>query len=324
MAAYRPATPPLMVRLSRNWTFQLGVLGVVAFCGFNLIRAKNRAQLVETFSAFEQAATRRSPPKNQFLSKNANDNINSNINSAAIQRPSNQGALAGNSGATAPIANSSAPGVVTLASPPTTQTGVSRIAETLAGDSSPFPTKLKLVFAELTRASLATLVNDSRSIASFGTYFSGIIPDREDKLKIDSSTPGINVLDTASDLQLKLNQPIILFKGSRDPVLDQNIGLTTQITPTLIDEAGAHLQIEMKRSMRAPAGNNPPVQEESFQEQIVLKKDARGYLSGVLPHRALNEEEARNFGSNSTILKVLASPDFQSGNSEFVVFIEAK
>jgi hypothetical protein len=324
MAAFRPAAPPLLVQLSRNWTFQLGILGVVAFVGFNLIRAKNRAQLVETFSAFEQAASRRTPTKNQYLSKNANDNITANIKAANLQPASSPSVQAANPGAPATANNANAPGVVTLASPPTAQTGVSRIAETLAGDTNPFPTKLKLVFAELTRASLAALVNDSRGIASFGSYFSGIIPDREEKLKLDSSTPGLNVLDTANDLQLKLNQPIILFKGSRDPVLDQNIGLTTQITPTLIDEAGAHLQIEMKRSMRAPAGANPPVQEETFQEQIVLKKDARGYLSGVLPHRPLNEEEARSFASNSTILKVLASPDFQSGNSEFVVFIEAK
>jgi hypothetical protein len=331
MAAYRPATPPLMLRLSRNWAFQLGVVGVVAFVGFNLIRAKNRAQLVETFSAFEQAATRRTPTQNQFLSKNPNANIAANINSTTVQRPTHQvpesganpAANTASTNAGSP-SNSGAPGVASLASPPSVQTGVSRIAESLVGDTNPLPTKLKLVFAELTRTSLAALVNDSRSIASFGTYFAGIIPDREEKIKIDASTLGINILDTAGDLQLKLNQPIVLFKGSRDPVLDQNIGLTTQITPTVIDELGAHLQIEVKRSMRAPAGTIPAIQEETFQEQIILKKDARAYLSGLLPHRPLSEEETRNLNSNSTILKVLASPDFQSGNSEFVVFVEAK
>ena len=64
--------------------------------------------------------------------------------------------------------------------------------------------------------------------------------------------------------------------------------------------------------------------EENFQEQMVLKKDSKGYMSGIFPHRVLSDDEARNLSNNPTILKVLASPDFQTSNSEFVLFIEAK
>ena len=123
---------------------------------------------------------------------------------------------------------------------------------------------------------------------------------------------------------MKPNQPIVVFKGSRDPQLEQNIGVTTQITPTFIDEQGAHLQIEVKRTLRAPAGSAVPLIEETYQEQMILKKDSKGFMSGLLPHRVLNEEEARTLSANPTILKVLASAEFQASNSEFVLFIEAK
>lgn len=315
MLSYRPVQAPILSRLAKNWIVQLSSIVVVVIFGVILIRAKDRAQFAESFAALEQVTSR----QHNFLSKKPiAQKVSQNVAMASAQPPTL---------VPLPVAQEAAavqPPITTLAaSSATSSAGTVKVADTSIDSSGVFPTKLKLVFAEITRSSLAALMGDTRNIASFGSYFSGLLPDAQDKFR-SLAMPGLTVLDSASDLQIKPNQPIVVFKGSRDPQLEQNIGITTQITPTFIDEQGAHLQIEVKRTLRTPAGTAGPLIEETFQEQMVLKKDSRAYMSGLLPHRILSEEEAHSLSANPTILKVLATPEFQSSNSEFVLFIEAK
>lgn len=312
MSAYRPVQPPLALRLAKNWIFQLSVFVIAVVVGVTFIRAKHRAQFAEGFAALEQVTLK----QKNFLSKKPIDK--KFAQSIPSQPQADNSPTARIESTTIPAVSDSQTGAQASAASASAKAADGTSAEA----NSPFPTKLKLVFAELSRTSFGAILGDTRNIASFGAYFSGILAEREEKSKSDLT--GINVLDSANDLQIKLNQPIVVFKGSRDPQLEQNMGLTTQITPTFIDEQGAHLQIEVKRTLRAPAGSGAPFVEESFQEQMVLKKDSKGYMTGLLPHRILSEEESRVLGSNPTILKVLASSDFQNSNSEFVLFIEAK
>lgn len=239
MDAYRPAQRPLIFRLLQNWIFQLCTLTGVVVLGFGLIRAQNRARIVDSLSAFEKAATSKvnssissslngpATAQRNFLSKTPTAQVDSTLRSLPLQNAAAEQTAAPETSTTSGnvLANATAASQPQTPAAPQTQTGVSRIAEALAGDVSPIPTKLKLTFTEVSRTTLAGLANESRSIASFGTYLSAMIPEREEKLKLDTSVGGLTILDSASDLQLKLNQPIVLFKGSRDPQLDQNIGL---------------------------------------------------------------------------------------------------
>ncbi len=305
MLAFRPAQPPMHVRLAKNWIFQVGAFVLTLIVAIVLIRAQHRAQFAEGFAALEQVTSKH---KN-FLSKKPMDK-------KFAQTVTNEDSQ--NDSSAEKVETTALPSIAESTQASTT--ALAKVDASPTDSPSPFPTRLKLVFAELNRGTFAAILGDSRNVASFGAYFSGLLPEHDSKADLS----GINILDSASDLQIKLNQPIVVFKGSRDPQLEQNMGLTTQITPTFIDDQGAHLQIEVKRTLRAPPGGGGPIVEETFQEQVVLKKDAKAYMSGLLPHRILNDEEARTLNSNPTILKVLASTDFQNSNSEFVIFIEAK
>ncbi len=328
MAAYKPAQPPLFTRLFKNWIFQLSAFVFIVIVGVSLIRAKNRANFSDSLASLEGATSK----QKNFLSKKPIDKKFAQTPNGDSSNPSASNSPSAKAGGPVPaptfvatdtsLAGGQQEVTSGLQGGAGLQGGTTKLADG-SGDGANFlPTKLRLVFAELNRGTFAAILGDTRSIASFGVYFSGLLPDQQDKTKSDLA--GIILLDSANDLQIKLNQPVVVFKGSRDPQLQQNIGLTTQITPTFIDEHGAHLQIEMKRTLRSPAGVRTPLVEENFQEQMILKKGSRGFISGLLPHRILSEEEARTLSSNPTILKVLSSNDFQNGNSEFVIFVEAK
>ncbi len=314
MGTYRPVQAPLASRLLKNWIFQFSLFVFAVVVGVGLIRAKNKAPLSDSIAAIEQATSN----QKNFVSKKPIDKKFAQISSASSIKPAAENSPYAKPDNVMPSPENSGAQPVGSGQ----QSAASKAIDGSGDSANPMVTKLKLVFAELNRGTFAALMGDSRNIASFGVYFAGLLPEQSDKSK--SEFAGVSILDSASDLQIKLNQPIVVFKGSRDPQTEQNMGLTTQITPTFIDEQGAHLQIDIKRSLRSPTGTAGPMLEENFQEQMILKKGSRGYISGLLPHRVLGYEEARVLSANPTILKVLASGDFQSSNSEFVVFIEAK
>ena len=318
MAAFKPPQKPLTSRLFKNWIFQLSIFVFAVVIGVGLIRAKNRAKFSESIASIENATSK----QRNYISKKSIDKKFAQTSGVGTTSPQSDVNLISKQAPSASATPETAGAPAQLSANPGAQAANLKSLDGSGDASGLLPSKLKLVFAELHRGTFANILGDSRSIASFGVYFSGLLPDHDDKTK--SELTGLNVLDSANDLQIKLNQPIVVFKGSRDPQFQQNIGLTTQITPAFMDEQGAHLQIEVKRTLRSPAGTAAPLLEENFQEQMVLKKGARGYISGLLPHRVLSEEEARSLNANPTILKVLASGDFQNSNSEFVLFIEAK
>ena len=182
--------------------------------------------------------------------------------------------------------------------------------------------KINLVYAEVPRPTLGDLLADARTLVSEGNYSTGIISDLRKHLQAASTSRAVRTLDSQSDQTIHINQPIIVFKGMRDPVSGQNLGLTMQLTPVQNDDQGLHVLVEIQRNLREGAGASATLTEQNFQQDFTIARHAGAYFTGVLPHRPLDDNE-RQLYSGGGILKILSSPSYQQGASEFVIFIEA-
>lgn len=319
MQAYVPKQKSFLNRLLTNWILHLSVILILVgsltlYIREKLISSKLNSQYDQPIrfksstlnkqnakkELTTDSPTSEQDPKEVLSAQNTNENSNISVKAQDEALPT-----------------------------PNTQTNISKLAESLAGDSN-IPSKIILTFAEMNRTQLNEMLSESRNITNFGNYFSAILLDKEDS----RSNYTYAVLDKYSSESPKLNQPILVFKGTHDSQSDQNIGLNIQINPIQIDENGVQLQIDFKRNLKvssrpgvgpgAGPGGPASLPEDVFQEQIHLKKDTKAFITGLLPHRILTDEEAQFFRNNSSILRILNNPDFQNGNLEFVLFFEAK
>jgi hypothetical protein len=201
-------------------------------------------------------------------------------------------------------------------------------------DSSPSPEaaaneiakKIDLVYAEVPRNTLTDLLNDAKTLVSEGNYSAGTMVDLNKQIEASKKSDSFHVLDSQNDQGIHVNQPIIVFKGIRDPSTGQNLGLTLQLTPEQNDDQGLHILVEAQRTLREGregSGSLAPLVEQSFQQDFIIPHHSGAYLAGLLPHRALEDAERQLLG-NSGIFKVFSSTSYQQGSSEFVIFLEVR
>jgi hypothetical protein len=332
MDLYQPRPTPVFLRLAGNWVVQLTLLVAVVVSALGYIRLQNSASLRERLNEIDNAQTVRITERNKALASRAQISPTPSPTPTALTADAQATPAPAPEPTTPPDAPTAAAVPPPSASP---STAVSKIADTYLADKdhsangaatlekAGAPTELRMIFAEVQRANFSEMINDARNLTTYGPFNAGNIADVSGRLKTGRRQNAFRILDTASGLTLKLNQPQVIFKGARDPVLEQNLGVTTQITPTQIDDDGAHLQIEITRTIKDPPGSNPPISTQNFQEQITLNKQSGGFIAGVLPHRNLDAEETKTLG-NMGLLKIMTTSDFQSNASEFVIFLQAQ
>lgn len=338
MLAYRPSRAPLFKRLMTSVPFQLSVLVLAIVGGFAFIRLQNQARLAARIAEIENAGDTR-------LIEQKSDALDT------ASQASKSSEAPGTQADSAPTA-ASVPGESThnlaLSAPETSKAIKENLAETTASPSptpSPLPSptatpgatpgatsgaatsaekatapsRLRVAFLEVNRSTLAELSSESRGSGGYGAFSTGTISSASSKLK--SLQAGWKSLESGSPQSLRTQQPILVFRGLRDEASGHDLGVTVQVTPVLIDDTGTTVQVEVLRVLRE-AGAVPSVGEQSFQENFQIPRGSAAYLSGVFPHRAqIPEEEARLYNSNP-VLRILSSPAFQSGASEFVILIE--
>jgi uncharacterized membrane protein YgcG len=229
--------------------------------------------------------------------------------------------------------------------------------------SLPAPTSLRVTFIEIGRPALAELTSDANATStatagssgksggsfggssggsgSFGSSFQvSTFSHASDRIKASqfASSSTWKNLEPTLQQSLRANQPVQVFRGTHDEALGRDLGLTLQVTPLVSTSAalaaaaaddspssnGAlQIQIEVLRRLPEP-GANPPLTEQTFQELFSIPRGGAAIVTGSLPHRnPLTDEEAR-FYSGNPILKVLTSPAFQNGTTEFAVLIEPR
>jgi hypothetical protein len=177
---------------------------------------------------------------------------------------------------------------------------------------------VRVYFIEARRGLLTELLNDARESSGDGTTSYGVIPNLDQRLR---QLRGWQSLDSSPDQAIRLNQPNIVFKGTRDQATGQNIGLTVQVIPLSRDEAGTHLQIDAARTLRDPVNGTDSF---TFQlpESFTIPKGGSFIMTGVLPHRSLaGDEPAIYRGVN--VLKPMVSDQFRNGATDVAIIIQA-
>ena len=323
MLAFKPAEKPFAQKLMSNWIFQVAALGLILIVAYVSLRGRARHALEERVSDIEDAPTVRvlEEMEKHVRDPRPDENRPTNYASSADKPGYGTGNPGyGNSGS----GSGSAPGEGAPTS--SAARGFMRTAESTlgepgsAGNSATATTvqRVRIVFAEVRKQMVADLVSSARNLASYSLQ-AGVIPDLAARLKNESR--GMRTLEPSTEYPVRLNQPIVVFKGVRDDATDRNVGVTLQIVPTAIDENGLSMQVEILRALREGT-STPQVAEENFQEAFVAPKEGGVFLAVPLPRRTLSDDETRLY-SGANVLRILGFQSYQSNATDLLIFIEA-
>lgn len=175
-------------------------------------------------------------------------------------------------------------------------------------------------YAEVSRETLNGLFAASRGTGQFmefNDYSAGLIPSISKTLtgsQIKILHKEVKTLEGAKNLQW--------FYGIKDPREANNeIGLTTFLGISDVESNTLRGNVEIQRSWREPLPSGGfEVQKRSFPAEFEVDAESGFFISGVMPRRSYldNDQDL----SNIEIYKILASPQFRSGESNFVIFID--
>jgi hypothetical protein len=320
MLAYKPAEKPLSQKLATSWLVQVALLCLVLVSVYMIIKGQSHKSLEERFAQLEapaQTATTRSaqtapPPPPAKFAQNSRAQ-------APPPPPPPQNAQAGMQNENRINQPATAAGQTPY--PPGAE-GLNKAAEDYLGEK-PSPAagqvkNLRVQFLEVQRMVVNDLVNNSRNLNSYDTYNGGVVVDLANRMS--NYARGMRVLDSGQSYPVRLNQPVVLFKGVRDDATGANIGVTVQLTPVATEENGVTVQTEVTRVLKDATGG---LDEHSFQESFIIPKDGGAYMSGTLPRRELTEADKTAY-NNAGVLRVLNSGAFQKSTTDFVILIEGK
>ncbi len=179
---------------------------------------------------------------------------------------------------------------------------------------------LTVIYAEVERPALGRLVDASRSTGqfmNFADYSAGIIPGLNKRLQ----TSGIKILrkeerniDSSKTLQWSYG-----LKDRSNPSVE--FGHTTFIE--IADNDGTSLRgnLEIQRTWKeaGPTGGFE-IQRKSFPAIFEISPETGFFMAGVMPPQSNleNDDELASID----VYKILRSPQFRAGESEFVIFVE--
>jgi hypothetical protein len=179
---------------------------------------------------------------------------------------------------------------------------------------------LTVIYAEVTRPALGRLMDASRGTGqfmNFADYSAGIIPGLNKRLQ----TPGIKILhkeernlDTSKTLQWSYG-----LKDRTNPSVE--FGHTTFIEIADTDGASLRGNLEIQRTWKeaGPTGGFE-IQRKSFPAIFEISPETGFFMAGVMPLQSNLENDDELAAID--VYKILRSPQFRAGESEFVIFVE--
>ena len=207
----------------------------------------------------------------------------------------------------------------TGATPTAAESGTT--TEANQASSAPTPTKspgiphLTIYYAEVSRNEIQNLFEQSQTTGqfmSFGDYTAGIIPALEKR--ITPSNLNIKVLHR-EERSIEAKTPLRLSYGRG------NAGLEVFIEPTELDAQSFRGNMEVRRNWTELGANQAPEpSRKAFPASIELTSAAGFFISGILPRKTPVDND--NEITNINVFRILRSPAFQRGDSEFVIFID--
>lgn len=320
MVTFRPVAKPLFTRLILNTTFQVSVLAFVALGGGLYVRQANREKLARTI-AETPIARDAEQQETELAAAQADENSKASLRqtvSASIT-DSNGKSKAELEVAAVPLETAAATSFVASSAPVSPPSGSA--APPPLGTRSAFApaSNLRVYFIEAQRGLISSLLSDARQTSSDGTFSYGVVANLERRLKASHAWQS---LDTSGEQALHLNQPNVIFKGTRDQNSGQNLGFTIQVIPLSHDENGTHLQIDANRVLRDQA-NGLDSFDFPLPESVTLQRNSSFLLTGALPHRALYDSEERLYRSVN-VLKSMGNEQFRAGQTDVAIVIETR
>lgn len=295
METYVPATPPAWKRFFGSPLVQLTFLIIIA-AGVGGTLYKKGQQNLE----------RRAGPLRSSVQ------ISSSSDFSQTDNESEEGSTATNfldtntDTQTEPTASESADGVVT--------------AYKVTNPAPAGHPSIVIYYTEMSRDHLATLFTASRNTGQFmefNDYSAGLTPNVSKILtgpQVKILHKEVKSLENSKSLQWTYG-----IKDQRDP--NSDIGLTTFLGINEIEGNTLRGNIEIQRSWREPLNSGSfEIQKRSFPAEFEVDAESGFFISGIMPRRSYldNDQEL----SNIEVYKILASPQFRSGESNFVIFID--
>ncbi|MNL11095.1 hypothetical protein D3C87_1319160 [compost metagenome] len=175
--------------------------------------------------------------------------------------------------------------------------------------------KIIVYYAEVNAAALKRIFDESADtgqFVSFPDYNAGILPGVEKR--ISPSNLNIKIL-SREERNLDTKVPLHWFIGRSD------IGLTTDIEPMDLDADSFRGNIQIHRNwLELNPQQAPEVVRRTFPAIFEIAQGTGFFISGVVPRRTPLDQD--NDFTSMDVYKILRSPAFQKGDSEFVIFIE--
>lgn len=235
--------------------------------------------------------------------------------SATMMPPSSTGAPTPATGPATPT-----PSATPLSTSKPASIADDNISENIKRTSTQKTPQVVIIYAEISQEMLNSIFSSSRSTGQFmelNDYTAGLIPTLD---KAIGSTQ-VKILHKEVRPMEKVTS-FQWFNGIKDPN-DTNfeVGLTTFLSVTELDNNSLRGNISIRRSWREPTGvGSFEVQKKTFPAEFEIDDSSGFFLAGVMPRRAYveNEQELENID----IFKILSSPQFKAGESNFIIFID--
>lgn len=310
---FKPATPPAWKRFFGNPLIQLSLVVLVAGgVGITLYQKgqqnlerrvsylKSTVQINETGGQVEIPP----PPNPSSEDLQAQESVQSSETS--------DGAIDAYKVEPTPANSGSA--VAEAAAPELTDRTARAVAKTGA--------HLIVYYTEVPRGRLNAIFGASRSTGqfmNFNEYTAGILPDFDKNFMNRSDIKILHKEDRPLTSSRTLQWSYTL-KDRNNPAVE--IGLTTFFELNDFDNNNLRGNLEIQRNWREPApGGGFELQRKSFPAIFEIGGETGFFMSGVMPpasNMGPGEDQLMNF----EIYKILRSPQFRSGESDFVIFVD--
>lgn len=308
METFKPATPPLFQRIFGNYLVQLGLLAVIAGGVGTYLYSSRTPKLAE-----QSGSSRSLVQINKDTGAPAPASANMETDLEPVQADTQAQQTDAASNELAARADIAAPAAAL------TETTGGEEKRKVASATGP---SLVVTYAEVPQAALQTLIDATHSggnYMSFNMYSAGLLPGLRERLSSGNFKMTVLHKETRSLSGAKTLQ---WFQGLKDPRSPAEIGFTTFVTLNDPDPNDNSLRgtMEVQRGWREVGPNGFEYQRRSFPAEFEITPRTGFFMVGVMPPRSNipNDDELTAID----VFKILRSPAFQRGESEFVIFVE--
>lgn len=312
METFKPNSPSLLKKIFSSLAIQISLLVIFAGgVGFFLYQQGQNFETKVSRTKSQLQINRSSDAGGSSLATSSESIIENNSNTSLEDSAS-------------PREPASAEAAVALTnnSATSTETSISADAKNkdLKTPAVAHSQQLTVYYAEVLRKNFVNILNTSRNTGQFinvGDYSAGILPNIEKAI----SDAQLRVL-TKEVRELSKTKTLQWFYGIRDRQDPHSeIGLATFFEINEVEGHNLRGSLEIQRTWKEPnTGGEFEIQRKSFPAMFEIGGDTGFFMAGVMPPQSNLENDDELTAID--VYKILHSPRFRNGESEFVILIK--